>query len=321
MGLPTPAYQDEMVSLLKGDALQLLPEIATASVQLIIADVPYMGVKTSYLGQRVEWDRQWKTREAYLSWLRQLAKEWQRVLAPNGSLYCFAAPSMAAHVEVMLEEYFTVIQRITWRKPPYATKAEMFRKESLTSFFPITESILFCEQTINPFGRTITEAIEGTQSTAKEATETIGAYATVNHGGTVSNWMRGIRIPSKQDYMALRAFFQNKLGQERYLREDYEALRRPFTLNKNMPYTDVWTFDTVPSGPGKHPAEKPLALLRHMITVSSRPGDLILDPTCGSGTTLEAARQCGRRAIGFELEAPSIALGCQRLAQQQFPWD
>ena len=49
--------------------------------------------------------------------------------------------------------------------------------------------------------------------------------------------------------------------------------------------------------PGKHPTEKPLAMFEHIVRLSSRPGDLVLDTFSGSGTTAEAARNLGRRAI------------------------
>lgn len=50
-----------------------------------------------------------------------------------------------------------------------------------------------------------------------------------------------------------------------------------------------------------HPTQKPLWLMREWIELFSKPGDLILDPFMGSGTTLRAAADCGRRAIGIEL--------------------
>lgn len=95
--------------------------------------------------QKEKWDRQWKTTDDYLAWLRLVLVQFQRVLKANGSLYLFASPQMAARVECLVGELFSVLNRVTWRKPRFATKAEMFRKEDLRSFFPASESIIFAE--------------------------------------------------------------------------------------------------------------------------------------------------------------------------------
>lgn len=68
-----------------------------------------------------------------------------------------------------------------------------------------------------------------------------------------------------------------------------------------------------------HPTQKPLELMRRLIRFFSEPGDLILDPFGGSMTTLVAAKQLGRRAIGIEVEEQWCRLGVQRLAQAVLP--
>lgn len=60
--------------------------------------------------------------------------------------------------------------------------------------------------------------------------------------------------------------------------------------------------------------QKPLALLERIVRVSSSPGDCVLDPFCGGGTTLLAAQALGRCWIGIDNSAPAIALTHQRLA-------
>src|SRR5215469_14517665 len=64
---------------------------------------------------------------------------------------------------------------------------------------------------------------------------------------------------------------------------------------------------------GKHPTQKPVALLERILLASSQEGDLILDPFCGSGTTLLAAIRLRRHALGCELSAEFLTLSLRRL--------
>jgi len=65
-----------------------------------------------------------------------------------------------------------------------------------------------------------------------------------------------------------------------------------------------------------HPSQKPEELLRRFIRFFSMPGDTILDPFMGSGTTLRAAKDLGRRAIGIEIEEKYCEIAVKRLAQE-----
>jgi len=53
---------------------------------------------------------------------------------------------------------------------------------------------------------------------------------------------------------------------------------------------------------GKHPTQKPLAVMRHFIETLTNPGDTVLDPFAGSGSTLVAAAELGRAPLGIELD-------------------
>jgi site-specific DNA-methyltransferase (adenine-specific) len=66
----------------------------------------------------------------------------------------------------------------------------------------------------------------------------------------------------------------------------------------------------------QHPAVMPLDLARDQIISWSNPGDLVLDPMCGSGTTLVAATRTGRRYLGFDLSAEYVDLARGRLARE-----
>lgn len=63
---------------------------------------------------------------------------------------------------------------------------------------------------------------------------------------------------------------------------------------------------------GKHPTQKPLALLERIVRASTLPGDLVLDPFNGSGTTGLAACSLGRRYLGLELDGEFLELSKQR---------
>ena len=66
----------------------------------------------------------------------------------------------------------------------------------------------------------------------------------------------------------------------------------------------------------KHPTQKPLGLIEYLITGLSDPGDLILDPFAGSGTTLLASHRLGRRGIGFERDAGFFEMAANRLESE-----
>lgn len=80
----------------------------------------------------------------------------------------------------------------------------------------------------------------------------------------------------------------------------------------------VWRFPVVQKG-RRHPTEKPLSLFKRLVSASSNPGDLVVDSFMGSGTTLEAARDLGRRAIGVELEERYCEIAARRLEQEPLP--
>ncbi|MCZ8149122.1 MAG: DNA methyltransferase, partial [Roseomonas sp.] len=67
-----------------------------------------------------------------------------------------------------------------------------------------------------------------------------------------------------------------------------------------------------------YPTQKPVALLERIIAASSNPGDVILDPFCGCGTTVHAAQKLGRRWIGIDVTHLAISL-IERRLKDAFP--
>ena len=64
------------------------------------------------------------------------------------------------------------------------------------------------------------------------------------------------------------------------------------------------------------PRPKPLPWMKWAVALVSRPGETVIDPFMGSGTTLRAAKDLGRRAIGIEIEERYCEIAAKRLGQE-----
>ncbi|RKY32988.1 MAG: site-specific DNA-methyltransferase [Candidatus Omnitrophota bacterium] len=87
-------------------------------------------------------------------------------------------------------------------------------------------------------------------------------------------------------------------------------------MNNNKQMLSLWSIKA--PGPaekiyGKHPTQKPIELLDRIVLASTRPGDIVLDPFSGSGTTGIAAFKEGRQYIGIELEQSYLDVSIKRL--------
>src|SRR5690606_37450557 len=69
------------------------------------------------------------------------------------------------------------------------------------------------------------------------------------------------------------------------------------------------------SGAKAHPTQKPEALLHRVILASTRPGDIILDPFFGTGTTGAAAKRLGRRYLGLEQDPTYVEIARERISK------
>lgn len=67
---------------------------------------------------------------------------------------------------------------------------------------------------------------------------------------------------------------------------------------------------------GLHPTQKPTGVLESLIELTTLPGHLVVDPFCGSGSTLVAAKNLGRHYLGFDLDAGYIDTTKRRLADR-----
>ena len=98
---------------------------------------------------------------------------------------------------------------------------------------------------------------------------------------------------------------------------NYDLINSP---DPNAQLSSVWHIPSVPRPEkryGYHPTQKPLRLVRRAILASSREGDLIFDPFCGSGTTAVAAKELGRFFVGAEIEREYCELASRRIGATQ----
>jgi site-specific DNA-methyltransferase (adenine-specific) len=96
---------------------------------------------------------------------------------------------------------------------------------------------------------------------------------------------------------------------------DYELMKE---LNGNKQMTDVWYLPAIgkwEKSCGKHPTQKPLSVLSRIIQASTKPGDWILDPFSGSGTTGIAANLLGRNYLGLEIEEEFLSMSKSRRSE------
>jgi adenine-specific DNA-methyltransferase len=317
------------VDLRLGDCLEILPTLEDNSVDLILTDPPYYKVKGDY------WDRQWDTPQGFLEWLDLVLAELYRVMKPNGSLYLFASPEMSDRVSVLIRSRFNVLNTIRWVKEAgWHNKTD---KEIIRSFLSPYESILFAEnygaegELYGFLFEPIRKYLDDERIQAGVSKSQVNKLFQGPNVGQYWWQQRNWQLPTKENYEILREGLSRLNHGGKYLQRDYddlraqyaqikqqyEDLRRPFNVSSDVPYTDVWTFKTVSYYLGKHPCEKPLDMLEHMIKASSKEGATVLDCFMGTGNTGRAAQKLGRSFIGVEKDAKYFERAKSRIETRQ----
>ena len=108
-----------------------------------------------------------------------------------------------------------------------------------------------------------------------------------------------------------------RLDSQAYKNPEDKRIARRMSEGKKARLYDWWQIDQVKNVSGEktlHPCQIPVSLMRRIIRIT--PPATIIDPFCGSGTTLRAAKDLGRAAIGIELSERYCEIAAQRMSQE-----
>jgi site-specific DNA-methyltransferase (adenine-specific) len=294
--------------LIQGDCLEILPTLSAKSVDCIIADLPY----------NINADS-WDKIDKYMDWLKTTFKEFRRVLKDNGSLYWFHSEmkvisEMMVHLEK--ETDFVFRQFIVWNKRFEGSKNKGYLDgflavEELRNYQQMAEYVLFytlqdetglskimgsCVYPIREYIRSEIIRAKG-KIVLGEINKILG---TATNGGGVASACLSVdkacpAMITKEHYEILRTWLNSGKDYE-YLRKDYENLR--YTFNNQKSHHSVWNFDI--SAAQGHATPKPIELIKTILKHSTKEGQVVLDPTAGSGSTVKACKDLKRSCIAIE---------------------
>ena len=262
------------------DCLSALSGMSAESVDLIYLDPPFFSQKKHRLlnteGCVYEFDDIWNTREEYLSFMKARLTEMRRVLKSDGSIFVHCNHDAVHYLRILLDEIFS---------------EENFRSEIIWSYKRWSNS----------------------QKGLIPNHQTILYYTKTQHYKYHTIYQD--YSPTTNVDQILQDRVRNKSGKCEYKKDsDGEAVIGK--EKKGVPLSDVWDIPFLnPKAKERvgYPTQKPVALLKRIIHLASDEGDVVLDPFCGSGSTLVAAKLLNRRYIGIDISSDAVKITKERL--------
>ena len=267
----------------RGDCLEILKSFPSNRVDLIYLDPPFFTQKIQKLTTR---DREtafsfsdvWRSANTYGDFLFDRLKEMHRVLAPSGSIFFHCDTNASPIARLILDELFG---------------HDMFRAEIIWHYRRWSNS----------------------QRTLLPSHQNIYFYSKTDDY-KFNHILQDYSFSTNVDQI-LQKRKRDKFGKAVYAR-DQQGTPLSNGDKKGVPMNDVWDIPFLnPKAKERvgYPTQKPILLLERIIEISTSEGDVVLDPFCGSGTTLVAAELLGRRGIGIDISLEAIDLTLQRLNQ------
>ena len=319
------------------DVFDAIGELDDRSVHLLLTDPPYFRVKDE------PWDRAWDSPGGFLDWMGDWMAAARPTLSPRGTVVVFTSPQMFGRVEQRVAESFAVFGNVVWAKGGGPGRMGSVDLGSLRGPWPLSERVVFAEpfegtsgwmaavdgvrgEVFEPLRAYIADDFARAGVTPSQVADFMGVSQTMisQHYLSRSQW----HMPTPAAYQKMREALHALNGGGEYLRRDYEELRRDYEeLRRDyeelrrrwnsdghtwQALSDVWTYPTVKQGPGRHSCEKPLPLLRHIVELTTDPGDHVVDLFAGSGSTGEAALTLGRTFTGNDASAKWATVAADR---------
>ncbi len=255
---------------------------------------------------------------AYLAMMAVRLIELHRVLKPTGSLYLHCDPTASHYLKVLLDAVFGAKQytsEIIWKRTSAHADAKRFgpAHDTILAYSKSSDRIWneqhqpYEEDYVNQYYR-YKEA-----SGRRFMSGDLGA-AGLQGGGYEYEW-KGVTRVWRVPVTSMERL--DSEGRIFYTKNGIPRMKRYLDEAKGMPCQDVWTdLESLRSWHKErlgYPTQKPVALLERILNASSNPGDTVLDPFCGCGTTVHAAQKLGRRWIGIDITHLAIGLIEKRL--------
>jgi site-specific DNA-methyltransferase (adenine-specific) len=262
---------------------------------------------------------------AYLVMMAARLVELHRVLKPTGSLYLHCDPTASHYLKIVLDTIFGARffrSEIVWKRSA--------AHGGPVNYNNIHDILLYYSKSDRPIWNSprIPHDESYIKSHYSNMDEDGRRYQLVSAHGAGEGPPRrfGDRIiapPPGRHWMSQEHIDEmTTQGQIVFTKTGMPRYKRYLDETDGTPLGTVW--DDIPPVNSQaaerlgYPTQKPIVLLERIVQASSNPGDVVLDPFCGCGTTVAAAEKLGRRWIGIDITHLSIALQKYRL-KQMFP--
>jgi site-specific DNA-methyltransferase (adenine-specific) len=265
---------------------------------------------------------------AYLAMMAARLVELHRVLKPTGSLYLHCDPTASHYLKILLDAVFGkegYRNEIIWRRTnAHNVKTKSFPRVHDTILF-YTKSDLntwnkqFLGYSPEQLKRYEVDA-DGRLFTGQDLTMAGGsADRKTEWRGTKPSSGRawGASLEQREEWWASGLILTKKDGTPRLDGRKVFLDEKPGKAADSL-WTDILRVGNTADERLGYPTQKPVALLERILSASSNPGDTVLDPFCGCGTTVHAAEKLGRRWIGIDVTHLAIGLIEKRL-RDAFP--